>query len=267
MMPNLTITFGIRHTILQTPYETSGQQVAPTIDTHTWFYQRQIAASQGQVDEPDLTFTPTGKTYGKPAYWPKSKNNIAPRFAFAYSPDTKTSIRGGFGLYYDHYGQGLVNTFDQNGSFGVSSSLTNPAGAYRVETSPRFTGRHNFPPISNGPAPATASFPYTPPNGLFQITWGLDSKIKTPYSESIDFSVQRELPKGFTFEIAYVGRMGRHLLQQLDIGEPVDYADPQGGGDYFTAGSQLSRLVDRERWKQPLQRKRRLCECSRHQVF
>lgn len=242
--PNLTLTFGIRHTILQTPYETSGQQVAPTIDTHTWFIQRQIAASQGAVYEPDLTFAPTGPTYGKPGFWPKSKNNVAPRVAFAYSPDTKTSIRGGFGLYYDHYGQSLVNIFDQNGSFGVSSQLTNPAGVYGYETAPRFTGRRNFPPISNGAAPATASFPYTPPEGLFQITWGLDSKLKTPYSEAIDFSVQRELPAGFTFEVAYVGRMGRHLLQQLDMSEPVNYADPNGGGDYFTNGSALSRLVD-----------------------
>jgi hypothetical protein len=242
--PNLTLTFGIRHTILQTPYETSGQQVAPTIDTHTWFMQRQKAASQGVVYEPDLTFAPTGPTYGKPGFWPKSKNNIAPRFAFAYSPDTKTSIRGGFGIYYDHYGQGLVNTFDQNGSFGVSSSLTNPAGTYGYEDSPRFTGRRNFPPISNGSAPTTATFPYTPPDGLFQITWGLDSKIKTPYSEAIDLSVQRELPKGFTFEVAYVGRMGRHLLEQLDLSEPVDFVDANGGGDYFTAGSQLSKLVD-----------------------
>ena len=32
--PNLTLTFGLRHTILQTPYETKGQQVAPTVDTH-----------------------------------------------------------------------------------------------------------------------------------------------------------------------------------------------------------------------------------------
>jgi hypothetical protein len=34
------------------------------------------------------------------------------------------------------------------------------------------------------------------------------------------------------------------LLQQLDIAEPVNYNDPQGAGDYFTAASQLSKQVD-----------------------
>ena len=37
---------------------------------------------------------------------------------------------------------------------------------------------------------------------------------------------------------------GRHLLQQLDLAEPVDYVDPSGGGDYYAAGSQLSHDVD-----------------------
>ena len=51
--PNLTITFGIRHSFLETPWETNGQQVAPTIDTHTWYQQRETAALQGQIYEPD----------------------------------------------------------------------------------------------------------------------------------------------------------------------------------------------------------------------
>jgi hypothetical protein len=244
--PNLTLTFGMRHSLLQTPYETSGQQVAPTIDTHTWYQERESAALAGQVYEPNLNFSPTGPYYNKPGYWAKSKNNIAPRFAVAYSPDAKTSIRAGAGIYYDHYGEGLVNIFDQHGSFGVSSSITNPAGVYKYETSPRFTGRHNI-PFSNGAAPTTSTFPYSPPAGPadgFAITWGLDSKLKTPYSESMDFSIQRELPGGFTLETAYVGRLGRHLLQSLDLAEPVDYVDPGGGGDYYAAGSKLSHLVD-----------------------
>jgi Carboxypeptidase regulatory-like domain len=240
---NLTITFGLRHTLLQTPYETKGQQVAPTIDTHAWYQEREAAALKGQISEPDLQFAPSGPVYHKPGLWPKSKDNFAPRLAIAYAPDAKTSIRVGAGIYYDHYGEGLINTFDQNGSFGLSTSVTNPGGVLGYENSPRFTGRHNL-PFNNGTASPTQTFPYTAPTGNFAITWGLDDHLKTPYSEAMDLSVQRELKGGFTLETAYVGRLGRHLLQSLDLAEPVDFTDTQGGGDYFTAGAQLSQLAD-----------------------
>lgn len=243
LQPNLTLTFGMRHTILQTPYETTGQQVAPTIDTHAWFMNREASAVAGQVYEPDLQFAPTGPHYGKPGYWPKSKNNIAPRFAVAYSPDPKTSIRAGAGIYFDHYGEGLINAFDQHGSFGVSSQVTNQAGVQTVETSPRFTDQRTL-PFNNGTAPPTQSFPFTAPLDNFAITTGLDSRIKTPYSESFDLSIQHEFPAGLTFELAYVGRLGRHLLQNLDLAEPTDFNDPAGGGDYYAAATQLSKLVD-----------------------
>lgn len=249
--PNLTITFGLRHTILQTPWETKGQQVTPTIDTHAWYMKREAAAQAGQVYEEDLQFSPAGPFYGKPGFWPKSKNNIAPRFAIAYSPDTKTSIRVGAGIYYDHYGQALVNTFDKHGSFGMSSSVSNPAGVYGIEgsakhpPSPRFLDRQTLPAIDTGAGSASAiTFPYTAPLNNFAITWGLDNKLKTPYAEAFNVSVQREVRGGFTVEADYVGRLGRHLLQQLDLAEPVDYVDPAGGGDYYAAGSQLSKLVD-----------------------
>ncbi|MGC2299227.1 MAG: carboxypeptidase-like regulatory domain-containing protein [Acidobacteriaceae bacterium] len=243
--PKLILTFGIRHSILQTPWETSGQQVAPTIDTHTWFQQRETAALQGQVYEPTLYFAPTGPYYGKPGFWPKAKNNIAPRFALAYTLNDKTSIRLGAGIYYDHYGEALVNAFDQHGAYGISSSIGNPAGTYSSESSPRFTGRTSL-PFSNGSAPSTSSFPYAPPGGLsgFSITWGLDSKLKTPYTEAFNLSVQHQFPRGWTLETDYVGNLGRHLIQSLDLAEPVDFVDPGGGGDYYTAGSQLSRDVD-----------------------
>jgi hypothetical protein len=248
--PNLTITFGVRHTILQTPYETKGQQVTPTIDTHSWYLGREAAAQAGQVNEPDLQFAPSGPVYNKPGFWPKSKDNFAPRFAVAYSPDPKTSIRAGAGIYYDHYGEALINTYDQHGSFGMSSVVSNPAGVYSMEgnsqhpPSPRFIDQRTFPPISAGAAATTQTYPFTYPDGAFAIEWGLDSKIKTPYSEMFDFSIQRELPGGFTLETSYVGRLGRHLLQSLDLAEPVDYVDPGGGGDYYAAGSALSHQVD-----------------------
>lgn len=241
--PKLTLTMGIRQSFLQTPWETSGQQVAPTIDTHTWFEQRETAALQGQVYEPNLDFAPSGPYYGKPGFWPKAKNNIAPRFALAYALNEKTSIRLGAGIYYEHYGESLVNAFDQHGAYGISSSIGNPAGTYNYESSPRFVGRTQL-PFSPGTAPSTATFPYAPPADGFAITWGLDSKLKTPYVEAFNLSVQHQFPKGWMLEVDYVGNMGRHLLQSLDLTEPVDYVDPQGGGDYYHAGTQLSKLVD-----------------------
>jgi len=249
----LVLTVGLRHTILDTPWETTGQQVAPTTSSHEWSLARESAAQSSQIYEPNLLFSPIGHYYNKPGFWPKSKDNFAPRFAFAYSPDAKTSLRGGFGIYFDHYGEALVETYDLNGSFGISSEITNPASVYQIEGtsshpgSPRFLGRHTLPAINNGGSPQTQTYPYLPPDTPatgFAISWGLDDKLKTPYSESFDLSVQRQLPGGFMLETSYVGRLGRHLIQSLDIAEPVDYIDPSGGGDYYAAGTQLSRDVD-----------------------
>ena len=242
--PNLNITVGLRHTILNTPYETNGQQIAPTIDTHAWFKQRGAAAAQGQIYEPDLEFSPAGKANNAAGYWAKSKDNFAPRVAVVWSPNAKTSIRAGAGMYFDHYGESLVSNFSKEGSFGLSTSLTNPAGKLSFETSPRFTGPKNLPAISLPAAAQSATFPYSPPDGSFLITFGVDNKLKTPYSEAFNFSFQRELPGGFIFEEAYVGRLGRHLLQQLDLAEPVNFNDPQGAGTYFPAATLLSKAVD-----------------------
>jgi hypothetical protein len=242
--PNLTLTFGLRHTILQTPYETKGQQIAPTVDTHDWYLKRGEAASQGRVFEDDLYFTPVGKVNHGPAYWPKQKFNIAPRLSIVYSPDPKTSIRAGFGMYYDHYGEALTSRFSRLGSFGLSSQFQSPANTVNFLTAPRFTGPHDMPNLPVPPTPQSQQYPYAVPDGTFGINWGIDPHVKTPYVEAFNFSVQRELPGGFLVDAAYVGRLGRHLFQQLDLAEPVDYNDPQGAGDYFTAGSQMSKYAD-----------------------
>src|SRR6266568_4276049 len=242
--PNLTITFGLRHTLLQTPYETKGQQSAPTVSTRDWYLKRGAAAAQGQVFEDDLFFTPVGKVNHAPAFWPKQKANIAPRLSIVYSPDQKTSIRSGFGMYYDHFGEALTSRFSRLGSFGLSSQFSSPASTYDYLTAPRFTGPHDLPNIPIPPTPQTQTYPYAVPDGTFGINWGIDNKVQTPYVEAFNLSVQRELPGGFLVDAAYVGRLGRHLFQQLDLAEPVNLVDPQGAGDYFTAGTQMSKATD-----------------------
>ena len=79
-------------------------------------------------------------------------------------------------------------------------------------------------------SPPPGAFPVTPPQGLtngsFAIAWGLDDKLKTPYSHVFDASITRELPGGFVVETAYIGRLGRNLLQQLDLAMPLNITDP-----------------------------------------
>jgi hypothetical protein len=44
-------------------------------------------------------------------------------------------------MYFDHFGEGIVNTFDQDGSFGLSTLLTNTGGVQDVDTAPRLAMR------------------------------------------------------------------------------------------------------------------------------
>ena len=252
--PNLTLTFGMRHSLLQTPYERNGQQISPTVDTHQWFMQRARFAADGHLangyigPEQLLSFAPSGKANQRPGYWARQKANIAPRLAAVWAPNVHTSIRAGAGMYFDHFGEGIVNSFDQEGSFGLSNSTVSPAAYYYVENSPRFTGPHSIPPLVGcNPPKTTVTYPYTPPTDLncgLAITWGIDNHLKTPYSYAFDLSFQTELPGGFLFEEDYVGRLGRHLLEQLDLAEPLDLVDPGGGGSYFAAADELSRISD-----------------------
>lgn len=242
--PNLTITYGLRHTILQVPYEIHGQEIAPTIDTDAWYKKRESAALQGQIYEPEIYLAPAGKANHAPGLYPKQKDNIAPHFGIVFSPDPKTSIRASAGIYYDHYGETLAQNFANEGSLGLSAGITNPADELGFENSPRFTGPNTIPDISLPPVSPTISFPYEAPVNNFEIAWGLDNRLKTPYAEAFNLSWQHEFPGGFVFEQAYVGRLGRHLIQQLDLAENADYTDPQGGGDYFSNARKLSAAVD-----------------------
>jgi len=158
--------------------------------------------------------------------------------------------------------EGITNSFDRNGSFGLTTSITNLAGVQTVDTSARFSALNTIPTTSaatygscpSAPCPIVEPppqppFPVTPPAGAttpggFAITWGLDDKLKTPYSHMVDFTVTRELPRNFVFEASYVGRFAHRLLQEEDLAEPVDLVDPKTGMDYFHAVQALAKLYN-----------------------
>ena len=98
--PNLTLTFGLRYSILEPPYEANGTQVQPLTSAHDWFMNRGNAADQGQtyfsqtgtdadgnpVYDHNLQFALGGQANGKKPYWGWDYRNLAPRLAIAYSP-------------------------------------------------------------------------------------------------------------------------------------------------------------------------------------
>ncbi len=245
LKPNLTISAGVRYSLFSPPWETNGLEVAPTIPLADWFQLRIDNAMAGipASAAPDITFDLAGRANGKPDYYPWDKNNFAPRVSVAWSPGfadgllgklfggpDKSSIRGGFGVYYEHIGAGLANRFDRDGSVGLSTALENPSGGYDVASSPRYTGAGQLPPLPVAPA---AGFPASLPPETFAITFGLDSKIVTPVDYSFDLSYSREIGWDVVLETAYVGRFARNRLAQSDLAQPLNFRDPESGQTWY----------------------------------
>ncbi len=67
------------------------------------------AAAQGNVFEDAALFCTQRQGQSSPGYWAKQRTNIAPRLSIVYAPDAHTTIRAGAGMYFDHFGQGIVN--------------------------------------------------------------------------------------------------------------------------------------------------------------
>jgi hypothetical protein len=279
MTPRLTVTYGLRWVLEAPPYETNGYQVSPCVQSSSggctqqnvadWFNRSVQLADQGQPANSagELAFELGGPKNHAPGLWNWDRRNFSPRLAVAWSPDTgegwvskilgkkdQLSIRGGYSIMYDHFGIPIVNSFDQNGSFGLSTKLGNPAGVVSPSNAPRFTcltGQACLPtpcPSLNGPGclfgPApSGGFPYTPGSDAFAINWGLDQTLKTPYTHTFNFSVSRELTARSSLQVAYVGTIARRLPMQVDLAMPTNLKDTSSGMRYFQAATMLSKAA------------------------
>jgi hypothetical protein len=221
---------------------------------------------------PLVSFILGGPGNPGPGFYHFEKSDLAPRVAFAYSlrphggwlermfgDGDKTVIRGGFSKVYDRAGMQLLSTFDANAPGGLSATVQNPCCAASdpggsgtpydtADGVPRITNINTIPQTNFfgdtffEPAPP-GQFPQTPPAYGQAITWGIDQSIKTPYAYAFDFSIGRELPKRFSLQLAYVNRLGRNLLTQRDLRQPIDIFDPKSGVDYFSAATALAKVA------------------------
>ena len=140
VVPKVTLTFGVRHSINQTPYEVNGQQVTPNISMYNWFHTRINDAAKGMVDQPNYSYVPSGKANGGAPMYQMAKWDIAPRVGVAYAFDNKTTFRVGFGENFDNFGMQIANQLATLGSAGLLGTEQTLAGWCTTSTCPRFTG-------------------------------------------------------------------------------------------------------------------------------
>ena len=213
----LTLNLGVRYEYNSPKLDTQGRSfsVIPGVTTPSTIFPN---APLGMLFPGDPN-APSGVNY-------PDKNNWAPRIGFAWDPkgDGKTSVRGGFGMFYD------ILKGEDNLQFNGQPPFFGSAGLFFPTVGPGQTSDVSY---FQNPFAATGtvnSFPsHTPPSnidfgaaGFLPINGGgaiylVDPHLKTPYTYQYNLSVQRELAHNTTMEVSYVGSSSHGLTSLQDI--------------------------------------------------
>lgn len=255
---NLTLTLGLRYGLSRPVYETDGYQVAPNQPLGDYFERRAASAAQGVPYNELIQFELAGPKNNAPGFYKLDKNNFQPRLAFAWSPNFesgmfktllgsqgKSTVRGGFAITNDFFGQQLAVTFNGLSTLGFTTSNTIAANTYNVtrNPAPRFTSFGQAIRTLPGVAPIDRFM--TPADEDQRIESSLDSTLVSPTHYTWNLSYGRQLPKGMYIEASYVGRKARHLLATRDVMALNNLVDKKSGVDWYTAAGLLADLRDR----------------------
>ncbi len=147
---------------------------------------------------------------------------FAPRIGIAWSPfgSGKTSIRAGWGMFYNPMEQLVLEQFSAEPPFGGSNIINAPLFNTPYLQQDGTVKPNPFDGIINPPKGQDPDWQKFRPlllYGQFQ------PHLRTQYSVQYNFNIQQELARDLVFQIGYVGSQGHRLLASHD----VNYGNPQ----------------------------------------
>jgi hypothetical protein len=183
----LTFNLGLRYEFMTIPHE---------------LYGRNSTIPNLQAGSPVATVSPLFN-YN----W--SLRNWSPRFGFAWDVfgNGKTSIRGGFGIYYDIANLGSMLTQSANGvpPFGAQTQVAQPAAPFTI------------PLVNSAGTPNSTDFTLAQFGHALQMN---DPNFRPPHSLQYNLTLEKQLPGGVGLTVSYVGNRGINLID-LAEGNPV----------------------------------------------
>ena len=252
---NVTLNYGLRWE-LNTPFYDNGNRLqtfrpGQATTQYPCFLSATNAAALGATSQdcsensPNNAYFPLGLVFPGDKGVPRGLTStyykaFAPRIGLAYSPNWtsgwlakltggpgKSTIRGGYGIFYNPIEQLVLEQFSAEPPFGTSVSLSAP------NFNTPFVLQNGVPSPNNATGiinqtPTTPCVNSGGPNGC--VDWSafrpallfgeFAPHLRSQYAEQYNVTIERQLTKDLLLRVAYVGTQAHHLLasQDLDYG-------------------------------------------------
>jgi hypothetical protein len=176
--------------------------------------------------------TPQSK-YGRhqgPTQW----KDFAPRVGFAWSPDEKTVVRGGYGIVFQPSALQAAGTTGGAGTDGFTSQTN-----FNFSLDSQQTVNTTF----DNPAPTGFNLPQGVAGGPntflgLGVSDTFFDTYRNPYSIEANLDIQRQLPLNTVLSVGYIYNAG-HFLINGDPGVPFSQVNPS----YLGLGNKLLQSV------------------------